>query len=508
MVSHTLLTKSRYVSGLQCKKYIWLAFNKPEALPEIDEATQHRFDEGHKVGELSKSLFPDGIEVNERIPIENDKKSKELLKKRKPLFEAGFIHKGGKCYARADILVPSGKKEWDIVEVKSATSVKEDYLEDISFQKYCYESAGLKIRKCFVLHINNQYVRQGDIEPKEFFVQAEVTEEVKDLMSDVPSKINKLFEIIALKNCPEITPQDHCCLGDSEAYKRFELIHESDKFWKDHPECDIFDLYRGGKKMLELFKSGVLTIKDIPVHYKLNDKQIIQHKTHSSGKYHYDKEELSIFIKSLQYPLYFLDFESYNTAIPLYNSLKPYQQLIFQYSLHVIEKKGAKPKHYSFIAEGTDDPRPMFAKELKKVLGTKGDIIVYNQSFEKTRLKELGTFLPPYASWVEKVVDRMVDLLVPFRNFAYYHPKQHGSASIKYVLPVLTGATYEDFEIANGAQASLEYLFIIHGSYDGTKATPEDIKKVRADLEKYCGQDTEGMIWILDKLKELINEKK
>ncbi|MDO8563680.1 MAG: DUF2779 domain-containing protein [Nanoarchaeota archaeon] len=504
MLNRKLLTKSRYVTGLSCKKAIWLAFNKPEALPEIDEATQHRFDEGHKVGELSKSLFPDGIDIQEMIPIENDKKSRELIKKRKPLFEAGFLHRDSKCYARADILVPVEKKEWDIIEVKSATSVKEDYLEDISFQKYCYESAGLKIRKCFVLHINNQYVRQGEIEPKEFFVQANVTNEIEDLLSDVPAKIKKLFSIISLKKCPEITPKDHCCLGDSDAYKRFEVLHESDAFWKEHPECDIFDLYRGGKKMLELFKSGVLTIKDIPKHHKLNDKQLIQHKTHSSGKHHHDKEELDIFVKSLQYPLYFLDFESYNTAIPLYDGLKPYQQLIFQFSLHVIGKKGAKPKHYSFIAEGADDPRPAFAKELKKVLRTKGNIVVYNQSFEKTRLKELATYLPQYASWVEQVVERMVDLLVPFRNFAYYHPKQKGSASIKYVLPVLTGATYEDFEIANGAQASLEYLFITHGSYKGEKATPEEVKKVRSDLEKYCGQDTEGMIWILDKLKELI----
>ena len=128
------LTKSRYVSGLKCSKYIWLSFNDPAKLPEIDKATQHRFDEGHRVGELAKTLFPNGIEIKEQLAHkENDKESRESLKKRKPLFEAGFIHKDGKCYARADILAPAGKNEWNIYEVKSATSVKEDYLEDISF---------------------------------------------------------------------------------------------------------------------------------------------------------------------------------------------------------------------------------------------------------------------------------------------------------------------------------------------------------------------------------------
>lgn len=200
-----------------------------------------------------------------------------------------------------------------------------------------------------------------------------------------------------------------------------------------------------------------------------------------------------------------MDFETYATAIPLYDGLKPYQQVPFQFSLHLIEKEGKKAKHYSFIAEGSGDPRPEFLKELKKVWGEKGSVIVYNQSFEQTVLKKLAEYYPLYKSWVDSIVNRMIDLLIPFRSFAYYHPKQKGSASIKYVLPVLTGATYEDFEIANGSEASLEYLFITHGSYGGEKATPEEIKKVRANLERYCGRDTEGMIWILEKLKRLIN---
>ncbi len=505
MAKPTFLTKSSYISGLQCQKWIWLKFNKPEELPEVDESTQFRFDEGHKVGELAKTLFPEGTEVKDQLAHhKNDKESRELLKKRKPLFEAGFIDKTGKCYARADILVPSGKGEWDIYEVKSSTEVKEEYIWDVAFQKYCYESAGVKIKNCFLIHVNNQYVRQGEIEAKEFFVIAPVSDKVQGEMENVEDNIKKLFKIIALKEAPEIKPGDSCCLGTDEYdKKKFTLIHEKDKFWQENPECDILDLYRGGKKALELFNSGILHIRELEGR-KLNDKQQIQYKTHKSGEHHADTRELKNFVDKLKYPLYFLDFESYSSAMPFYNGLKPYQQIPFQFSVHIISKKGAKPKQISFIASGGEDPRPAFLKALKKSLGTKGSIIVYNQTFEQTVLKKLGEYYPLYQKWVDSTTERMIDLLIPFRSFFYYHPKQHGSASIKCVLPVLTDATYEDFEIANGNDASLSYLFITHGSFNGKKATPEEIKKVRVDLEKYCGQDTLGMVMILEKLEGLI----
>src|SRR3989344_536298 len=296
----SILTKSKYVNGLQCSKWIWLSFNKQEELPKINEATQHRFDEGHRVGELAKSLFPDGIEIEEIVPIENDKKSRGLLEKRKPLFEAGFIHKDEKCYARADILVPIEKDKWDIYEVKSATKVKEEYIWDVAFQKYCYESAGLKIRNCFVVHINNQYVKQGEIEAKELFVIASITDEVKNEMENVESNIEKLRKIIALKECPEFKK------GEDYHDDDFK-VHDNDKFWKEHPECDILNLYRGGKKAVELFNNDILEISKLEGQ-KLNDKQQIQHEVAKTGKPHINKEELNSFIKKLKYPLYFMNF--------------------------------------------------------------------------------------------------------------------------------------------------------------------------------------------------------
>src|SRR3989338_7221346 len=160
-----LLSKSKYLIGLQCPKYLWIAINKPEEIPEVDEATQHRFDQGHLVGGLAKKWFPKGIDIDSEDFKENIEKTKELLKQHKILFEAGIL--ADNIYSRADILNPIGKEEWDIIEVKSATEVKDVNIHDISFQKHCYEKFGLKIRKCFLMCINNQYIRQGEIDPKE-----------------------------------------------------------------------------------------------------------------------------------------------------------------------------------------------------------------------------------------------------------------------------------------------------------------------------------------------------
>jgi len=510
MKKQTLLTKSRYIEGLKCKKMLWLEFNAREMKPKVDEATQHRFDEGKIVGDLAKKLFPKGVEVNERYPNENDYETRERLNDGKILFEAGLLHKNKKCYARADALVPVAESEgeWDVYEVKSGNSVKEDHIQDVAFQKWCYENseAGIKIRKCFIVHLNNQYIREGEIEPKELFVISEITDEVESLIDQVEGKVKALFEIIALENCPEMKPGDYCCGNETG-------IHDEDKFWKEHPECNILDLHRGGEKAIELFNSGVLTIKDIPESHLINEKQKIQHKTEKTGKHHCKVEDLESFVNKLKYPLYFLDFETYMRAVPPFDGLHPYQQIPFQFSLHVVKKKGAKPEHYSFIAEGKEDPRPKLARRLKELLGNKedkgdegdkGSIIAYFMSFEKGVIKALGEFMPKYAKWAESIAKRMVDLYAPFGNFAYYHPEQRGSASLKAVLPVLTGMKYDDFEIAEGQQASLSYLFMINGDGEGNMPTDKEAEKIKHDLEEYCGLDTEGMVMILEKLEKLI----
>jgi len=484
-MSNKLLSKSKYLQGIQCPRLLWISVNDKQRLPEVGESQQKLFDEGHIVGEFAKKLFPEGKNIPTEDFMGNLNQTKKLLSENKPIFEPAFMV--DRLYSRADILEPT-KDGWNIIEVKSSTEVKDINIQDIAFQKYVYEKAGLKINKCFLLHINNQYIRQGEINPEELFTKEDISINVVEEIKLIPERVKLFLEVIDGKE-PTIKISDSC-------NKPYECPLK-DGCWSFLPkENSVFDLYRGGKRSWELFEKNILAIKDIPVSFELGDKQQIQLECEKTGKVHINNTAIKEFLKTLKYPLYFLDFETYSTAIPLYNGLKPYQQIPFQFSVHKVDEKGKKT-HFSFISSGKKDPRKKFINAIKRKLGIKGSIVVYNQSFEQARLKEIGEFFPLEKPIVDKLIERMVDLLIPFRNFEYYDRKQEGSASIKYVLPALSDMTYKGMEIENGGQASLRYAYITHAK----KTEKGEIKKVREDLEKYCGLDTEAMIVVMDRLK-------
>ena len=483
-----LLTKSKYLIGLQCPKYLWVLFHQPEIIPDSDDTALYRFDEGTLVGQLATKIFPKGIDLSGLEFADNLKKTQIALKKDKPIFEAGLLV--DECFCRVDILVPVGD-EWDIVEVKSSTRIKDVNLHDVSFQKFCCDGAGLKIRNCYLMHINNQYVRKGKINPEELFVKEDITAEVNELLSSVPENVSIMFEVINSKNRPDTRIGVQC----SAPYDC-----PIEECWDFLPDNHVFELYRCGKKAFDLVENGVHAIKDIPEDFKLTNHQQLQKKCEESGKPHIDKENIKAFLETLEYPLYYLDFETFNTAIPLLNDIKPYQQIPFQFSLHIVENEKSEPKHISFLSADNKDPRKAFITSLIKSLGTKGSIIVYNQSFEIKILRELAELFPEHQKWFEETTDRIKDLLIPFRNFHYYNPKQKGSASIKKVLPALTNKSYDNLEINNGGSASLAFL---NANFEN-KLTDEQKAQVHKNLEKYCHLDTEAMILIIQKLKEMV----
>jgi hypothetical protein len=190
-----------------------------------------------------------------------------------------------------------------------------------------------------------------------------------------------------------------------------------------------------------------------------------------------------------------MDFETFMTAVPLYDGTYPYQAIPFQFSAHVVEAPGARSKHHAFLAKGKGDPRPDFLAALKEAIGPEGTILVYYEAFEKSRLKELAAAFPEYKSWTADISKRIVDLLVPFRDFSYYHPSQTGSASLKKVMPAVTGIGYENLEIGHGDIASLRYMQSAFGNISA-----EERRQIRKDLLKYCGQDTGGMVSIVEQL--------
>ncbi len=480
------LSKTKYLNGLQCKKLLWYIYNESESIPEPDESTQAIFSQGHLVGDYSKKLFPEGIEVDHSKSFEEGLKStRELILKRVPIFEAALAYKN--CYARADILEPTGWGKWNLIEVKSSTDLKDVNYADIGFQYYVYSGAGIKIDKCYLMCIDNTYVRKGDIDPYKLFKKIDVTKEIKTSYSKaIENDVVEMVKAITAETCPEIGIGTHC----NDPYE-CPII---DICWSFLPERNVFLLYRNKNLPLALIKDDILDLVKIPDKIKLNEKNQIQVDCEKSKKPYVDLEMVKGFLDTIQYPAYYMDFETCSSGIPMFDDSKPYQQIPFQFSVHVVKEKGARPEHFSFLADGTNDPRPEFMAKLNEVMGAKGSVIAYNAGFEIGILKRCTDVLPEYKKWVASIEERIVDLLQPFRDFAYYHPKQDGSCSLKKVLPVLTGKSYDDMEIGDGGTASSEYLRVTFSEDN------EDRAKVRKLLEEYCGLDTMGMVDIVEKL--------
>ena len=483
------ISKSKFLQGLQCPKLIWSSYNAKHLFPEVDDALQAVFDQGHDVGSFAKKMFPDGVEID-TDPTDFEgaiELTRKHIPSRRPIFEATLSANGG--YARADILNPVGEGEWDLIEVKSTTSLKDVHIPDLAFQSWVFTKAGIKIRRCFLCHINNKFVRHGEVDPKEFFTLRDVTAQVSAYSGEIEEHLSDMGKTIRAANCPDIQIGKQCDSPYTCA------LH--DHCWSFLPAQNITELYDDKKgRRWDLLKRGVLKIAEIPTDYPLSPKQLIQRKMAQSSIPHVERTKIQTFLKNLEYPLHFLDFETFQTAIPIFDGTKPYEQIPFQFSLHIVHKAGTKPEHREFLADGRNDPRAGFMRQLKSSIEPSGSIVAFNAPFEKSRMKECAELLPEYKSWVSEVNQRVVDLLNPFKAFSFYHPDQCGSASMKLVLPALTGKDYSKLEIQEGGAASREFVRVTFGD-----VTESERKRVRKALELYCGQDTEGMVWILDALR-------
>jgi hypothetical protein len=472
---------------MQCLRYLWLLVNEPGSVPKPDERTQQLFDQGHLVQRLAEQLFPGGVRLPEASFKGNIALTAKALRGGQPFFEAGIM--ADNVYSRIDVLRPAADGKWDIVEVKSSTKVKDENIHDVSFQKYCCEKRGLAIDRCFLIYVNNRYVKDGEIDPQRLFVTEDITARVAQAQEGIGDRVDTMLDTMASREAPGNRVGPHC----ADPYD-CPVTACRDAL----PENTVLDLYRGGRKAFDLLYAGTRYLRDIPDATKLTGPQEVQRWCDANGCAHVDAAAIGAFVGNLAYPVHYLDFETFNAAVPLFDGTRPYQQVPFQFSLHVVDNPGSMAWHFGHLADGPQDPRPRFLAELRKVIGDKGSIVVYNQSFEEGILRDLGDAFPEHQGWLEGVRSRLVDLLLPFRRFDYYHPGQRGSASIKSVLPALTGNSYDDLGINNGDAASLAYLNMTYGNMPAA-----DHARTRADLEQYCGLDTEGMIWIVDRLRDI-----
>jgi len=488
-----LISKSRFMSGLRCDKLLWCKYKDKGLFPPYSKAVEGRFRQGHEVGRYAQLLFPGGEEAAPGKYLAEDTVSptRELIDRRVPVFEAGLMH--GSAYVLVDILNPVGIDEWDLYEVKSTTAYRpEKHLADVAIQKYAAEGSGLKIRKCYLMHINNRYVRKGEINPGELLTAADITKEADAFAGQVEGDLKRMIKIIKQEKCPDIPVFPGCWeVGGCD----LQAV-----CWDHLPEHHVLTLSSGKSRGLKLLEEGIEDLTNVSEDPAFTGKQKIQIEAVKSGDLYIDSPRVRGFLDQLEYPLSYLDFETLSSAIPLYEGTRPYQAVPFQFSLHVMSGPGVKPAHHSFLAEGAQDPRPALLSALKTTMPLAGSVVAYNAPFEKGVLKGLAELEPACAPWVEELNHRMIDLLIPFRSFAVYHPQQRGSASMKAVLPALTAQSYEGIDMG-GEEAGYEFMRI---TFDDT-VEKDEIRRIRNAMEEYCKQDTEGMVAIVNRLEELAN---
>jgi hypothetical protein len=469
------LSKSKFLSGLQCHKRLYLEIHAPELATEPDEQTQAILDNGTELGELARRLFPNGVLVDfGRSGLEDALALTRRLVADPTvpaIFEATF--KFDNVLVRVDVLERLSPHEWRLIEVKASTKVKAVHLEDLAIQTYVLNGCGVCLGGVRLMHLNRAYVFPGGaIDLQQLFVQQDLTEQVTGRQPAVPARLGEMKHMLMQWAPPDIKPGNQC--HDPYTCEFWEHCTEQ------KPERWIYYLSGPKATFQKLIEQGIETIDDIPDDFPLSVvQQRMKENTEWIGPL------LKASMQSLRYPVHHLDFETFMPAVPRYPGTRPYQALPFQWSNH-IEFEDGSLRHEEYLCTEPRDPREEFAIALLQSVGRAGSICVYSD-YEKLLLMGLAEAFPRLRREIYAVISRLWDLLSVIQRH-YYHPDFKGSFSLKSVLPALVPSLdYGDLEIRDGALASLLYHRMVFGN-------ETDKDRLTSALLEYCKRDTLGML--------------
>ena len=405
-----------------------------------------------------------------------------VLTRRKSFTQDQFL-------AEVDALVYDPSEDvYDVYEIKSSTRIDKQHKYDVTFQ-YLVCRENIPVRNFFIVHLNNGYIRLGEVALDQLFI-----------IDCLDNEINKLAnEVMVGREAALETANQPIPGGISECTKPGacpcpQICHPS------LPEYPIYDVPRLHKrKARELKGLNILSITEIPDDFPLSAIQRERVEAAKTGNPIIKDQDIALELAKLEYPLYFLDYETYNPGIPWFDNYKPYQHIVFQYSLHILENASRELNHVEFLGVGDGDPGIELIKHLMKHIGEDGSVIVWNKSFEVGRNNDLARIYPDYSNFLTGINDRVFDLMDIFRKGYYLHPDFHGSASIKCVLPVLVeDLNYDSLSISKGDEAMLSWVRIMNESLD-----EEEIERTKGDMLSYCELDTLAMVRILEELMQL-----
>ena len=482
-----MLTKSKYLSGLQCAKRLWIEEFSPHLLGPASPVLSQLRAQGREVGTLARGNYPAGHLVTGIGRAALAETAAAIDAGATCLFEAAF--EANDVYVRCDILVRREDDTWELIEVKSTTRVKQTHLHDLAVQQWVLTGAGLTIAAAKVMHLNNRKTVKPDLSG--LFVEADVTRPVRRLLRGVPRRVASLQRTLRRRQMPTRDIGPHC-----------QMPHTCPAIghcWAHVPRHSIFTIPRiTPDKLRALLKLGVLHVKDVPADFALSSSQWAYVHRVITGRAEIATDRIAARLAELTYPIYFLDFETYAYAVPRHAGMRPYQQLPFQYSLHVLHADGTLT-HSEYLHMDQEDPRPALAERLVQEIGPTGSVVAYHAAFERSVLLNLARALPEPRKALRAIAARLWDQLDVFR-YDYLDPAFEGSNSIKRVLPVLVpGLTYDDLSVRRGDHAQAIWQALIQSD------DPVQRDELAANLTAYCHRDTQAMVEIHRALTRLVD---
>lgn len=493
------LSKSDFLKYQICPSYLWLWKHKKNVVPVAEEEDiKRRLEQGNEVELIARNLYPDGKLVSgalSDLPIITKQYVEDGVK---TIFQAAEMTREG-LLAIADVITfDEQSQSWTLYEIKSTNSVKPEHISDVAFQRVAFETAGYKIGAVGVIYLNKDYVRHPEVIALDFFITEDITERVEEILPAIREQVKGALNKIAEPNeprgcsCQLKTKSGHC--------PTFRYLNP------DIPEYSVFNISRIGQKNLSLLVDDHrYHIHEVGEDIKLTINQRNQVDVAKAQQPIIDYAQIKSALDDLVYPLYFLDYETVSTAIPLYIGCTPFQQIPFQYSLHILREPGRELEHYEYLGrDGKQSPVLELLASLKSQIGVKGSVIVWHQSFEENRNKEMAQEMPDYADFLLDTNRRMFDLEQLFVNQHLVHNDFNGRTSIKAVLPVLAPShSYKEMDIQNGQNASVRWFDAVTGAVGADEA-----EHTFEALLKYCCLDTLAMVEIYRYLTDLVSDSR
>ena len=488
------ISKSDFLKYHTCPSYFWLWKYARELVPEEtnQEVLDQRLEQGNEVERYARLLFPNGQLVTSKDMQAKADTEQLITEGAEQLFQATVITDDG-LLAMADVLEKDGDG-WKLYEVKSTNTVdKKKHLPDAAFQKIAFAKAGYTITSVFIIHMNKEFIRTSEhMSPQDLLAVEDVTTQIDIILPEIRDEVALALERLANTERPTTCPCRYLSRG--QHCPTFGLLNP------DVPDYSVYDISRmQGKKLIELVDADVLDIHDVPDGFSLSANQQAQVTVAKTGSTAINTPKISEFLGEIEYPIYFLDYESIAPALPFMNGTHPYQQNVFQYSLHILDTPDSELRHDEYLLQDTSEEalRGLVAS-MRERIGGVGSVVVWHKTFERDRNKELAAMFPEYSDFMLGLNERIFDLEDAFSKNYYVHPDFLGKSSIKYVLPVLVPQfSYKSLNIQKGDIASIRWFDCTLGN------KKQDAPKVYADLLEYCGLDTLAMVEIYNVLRKL-----